>query len=304
MMATRNLFTWTALQRNRIQRVQDAVRELAEYKPLTLRQVFYQLVKRRLIENTRSQYNMLSKLVKYARIDGYLMWEDIEDRSRALHDLTGWFDKDRFSGAEMKHFLQGYRRDLLRGQGKYLEIWIEKDALSSLFIRVAVEYTIPVVVCTGFSSVSFLHEFKERLRFYPNRRPVMLYFGDFDPSGLAMLPAMRHTVEEELGIHGVAYKHVALTEDDVDLYKLPNNLNAAKKKDPRTKKHLAKYGNKVVELDSMSPDVLEDKIRSAIEDELDMGVFRHQQDVYNAELAELGELKCHVERLLQTTENY
>ena len=97
---------------------------------------------------------MLSGLLKYARIDGYVSWEDIEDRGRVFHNLTGWENKQIFIESEMENFLGGYARDLMQTQDKYIEIWIEKDALSTIFTKVAGKYTVPVVVCKGFSSIS------------------------------------------------------------------------------------------------------------------------------------------------------
>lgn len=132
------------------------------------------------IENKVSQYTMLSNLLKWARIDGYIAWEDIEDRVRAFHDLTGWENSENFIQAHLRNFLRGYTRNLLQTQDKYIEIWIEKDALSSIFTRVAEPYTVPVVVCRGFSSVSFLNDFRVRLNaVVPAYRPPGRRVGDY-----------------------------------------------------------------------------------------------------------------------------
>ena len=179
----RREWKWTALQLDKLDKVREILKELLKYMPLTLRQIYYQLVGKGSIKNKVSEYTMLSNLLKWARIDGHIPWEDVEDRVRAYHDLTGWRDSEKFIEAYLKHFLSGYKRNLLQTQDKYIEIWIEKDALSSIFIKVAEPYTIPVVVCRGFSSVSFLNEFAERLEYNKDKQAVMLYFGDFDPFG-------------------------------------------------------------------------------------------------------------------------
>jgi len=54
------------------------------------------------------------------------------------------------------------------------------------------------VVCRGFTSVSFLKDYKDRFSYQENKRPILLYFGDFDPSGVEMLKAMEITLREEL----------------------------------------------------------------------------------------------------------
>jgi len=55
---------------------------------------------------------MLSNLLKHARIEGYVKWEDIEDRVRTYHDLTGWESSEDLQ-ASLKQFLTRYQRDLL-----------------------------------------------------------------------------------------------------------------------------------------------------------------------------------------------
>ena len=290
----RREWKWTALQLDKLNKVKEILIELEPYKPLTLRQVYYQMVGKGYIENKVSEYGMMSNLLKWARIDGHIPWEDIEDRVRLYHDLAGWSGPEKFIDASLKHFLNGYRRDLLQTQEKYVEIWIEKDALSSIFIKVAEPYTIPVVVCRGFSSVSFLNEFKERLQYNKDKQAVMLYFGDFDPSGMEMLKAMRTTLTDELGVGHIEFKRIALSKDDIFTYKLPHNPSALKHSDSRTAKHLKQYGELAVELDALRPDILEQKIRTAIEDALDMGLFRKEQRKEKSELKELSELKTKV----------
>jgi len=296
----RRRFTWTKKQLDKLNKVIEVLSELNDYKPLTLRQIYYQLVGQGYIENKVSQYTMLSKLLKWARIDGYIAWEDIEDRVRAFHDLTGWGSSDDFIQAHLRSFLRGYTRNLLQSQDKYIEIWIEKDALSSIFTRVAEPYTIPVVVCRGFSSVSFLNDFKTRLNSEKadrsvlsstGRSKIMLYFGDFDPSGVEMLTAMKTTLLEELEVNEIEFKRVALLKDDISAYNLPNNPDALKKTDTRAKKHLETYGELAVELDALRPDILERKITDAIEAELDIEAFNHEIEKHKEEIDKLNNLK-------------
>lgn len=296
---SRRQFIWTDHQLDKLNKVKDILEELKEYKPLTLRQIYYQMVGKAFIRNNLSQYTMMSNLLKQARIDGYVNWEDMEDRGRVYHDLTGWENSDDFIESEQKYFLRGYKRDLIQTQGKYIEIWIEKDALSSIFIKVARNYTIPVVVCRGFSSISFLNNFKERLSFQGDKEAVMLYFGDFDPSGMAMLTAMETTLRDELDVSNVRFKRVALLEEDITKYKLPNNPDALKETDSRAKKHLEVFGALAVELDALSPDVLEEKIKFAIEEEIDIEKFNEEALECENELDKLNTLKSKVNKFIK-----
>lgn len=293
----RRIFTWTEHQLDKLNKVKDILKELKDYKPLTLRQVYYQMVSKEFIENKVSEYTMLSNLLKWGRINGHIPWEDIEDRVRAYHDLTGWSDSGSFIQASLKHFLSDYQRDLIQTQDQYFEIWIEKDALSSIFVKIAKPYTVPVVACRGFSSVSFLNDFRERLNYQNNKKAVMLYFGDFDPSGMEMLEAMKTTLKEELGINEIEFKRIALLKEDILKYKLPHNLNALKRTDTRARKHLEAYGELAVELDALRPDILEQKIKTAIENELNIKTFNSEIKKHKKELNKLNGLKQKVEEI-------
>jgi len=297
---SRRRFIWTAKQLDKLNRAQEILGELREYVPLTLRQVFYQMVGKEYIENTKPEYQMLSILIKWARIDEFIPWEMIEDRVRAFHDFSGLKTKEEYIWQELREFLGRYRRDILQTQDKYLEVWIEKDALSSLFSKVCYPYTVPVVVCRGFSSVSFLNDFRERLSQREDKVPVMLYFGDFDPSGVEMLDAMKITLKEELRIDDIVFKRIALLKEDIFTYKLPHNPFALKKTDTRARKHIERYGELAVELDAMRPDILEGRIKQAIGAELDIPAFNREVRAERQELGELKRIKKKTEAFIKT----
>lgn len=287
----RQKWSWTVHQLDKLNKVQKVLKELTDYKPLTLRQIYYQLVGKEFIENEPSEYVMLSILLKWARIDGYISWDDIEDRGRIYHDLTGWRCSDNFIRASVNRFLKGYRRDLLQTQSKYIEVWIEKDALSGVATRIANQYTVSVVVDRGFASMSFLHNYQSRIEEYPDRSPVILYFGDFDPSGLKMLPAIEITFKYEMKVNGIEFKPVALMEADITKYKLPHKPKAIKERDTRTVKHVERYGELAVELDALDVKVLEEKIKAAIEAEIDIDLFNAEVQEEEKELAKLNILR-------------
>jgi len=297
-MARRRL-AWTKNNIDRLDKVVKILFDLSEYKPLTLRQVYYQLVGKGYIENTRSQYQMLSNLLKWARIDGHIDWNDIEDRVRAYHNHNGWTDKRQYINAYIESMERSYSRNLWQTQKKYVEVWIEKDALSSIFSRVCDKYGVSVVVCRGFSSVSFLHDFKVRLVNHKGKKSVMLYFGDFDPSGNEMLESMKITLKDEMNVNNIQFKRIALMRDDIFKYKLPNNPDALKKTDTRAKKHLEAYGELAVELDALSPEVLEKKIKDSVESEIeDIKAFNSEVSKHKIDIQEIVKLKNQITKLL------
>ena len=57
---------------------------------LTVRQVYYQLVSRQVIENNRSQYQAVSNALVGARKTGEIPWDWIEDRLRRPRTVSMW----------------------------------------------------------------------------------------------------------------------------------------------------------------------------------------------------------------------
>jgi len=290
---SRKRISWTPHRSEQLAQIKEVLEEWKDYLPMTLRQVYYQLVGKGYIKNKRSTYSDLSGVIKWARLDGLIAWNVIEDRTRSLTRKPSHESKEAFIEGEKRLFLKGYSRNLLTDQKNYIEVWIEKDALSSLFERVCNEYMIPVVVCRGFSSVSYIRDFVVRAnkRRKSGQDITMLYFGDFDPSGMEMLESMKITIEEEFEVPGINYRRIALLRDDIHKYNLPHSPKALKESDSRAEKFIREYGRYAVELDALSPAVLSSKVRDAIEKELDMTTFEKQIEIYQEELDDLKDLR-------------
>ena len=269
---------WTEGRLASLEQVLSILKELDEYKPLTVRQIFYQRVGKGWIANTASRYSDTGDIIKHGRYDGYIPEEDIEDKTRAKYDLSGWSDHETYLDALFEQGLKNYHRDLLQTQPKYLEIWIEKNALSSIFINVAQRYTIPVHV-TQNNSTSNLYKYKNRLQRHTNQQPVILFFSDFDPQGDNMLDAAHKTLETKIGVQGVEYKQIALRNGDIERYGLFQDFKGLKEKDPLTSNFRWKYGEDVVpaELDALTPVVMKQVLEDAIINELDMDAYREEQ---------------------------
>lgn len=289
----RRKWSWTPLQNKRSKNVLEVANDLRRFWPLTLRQIYYQLVSKGYIENKRSEYIMLSKLVKWMRIDEMLPWNSLEDRSRTVTRKRGFEDINEFVESEIDNFLEGYTRCLVQGQDKYIEVWTEKDALLRIFEEVVWPYCIRAVVCRGYSSVTFISDFYNRAEnaIMIGQSPLVLYFGDLDPSGVQMLEATIETLENELDLYGVVFKRIALNPEQIEFYHLPYDPTAAKMSDPRYKRYVEEYGTLAVELDSLHPRDLQEMIRSAIESEIDMDLFRKQQEIEEVDIQHVRSIR-------------
>jgi hypothetical protein len=103
-----------------------------------------------------------------------------------LADNTRWQRKPRtFDSVEdaLRDTAAFYRKNLWTTADWYVEIWLEKDALSGVIYPVTSLYDVPLMVARGYASLSFLHSAAE----YINSLTVpahIYHFGDFDPSGV------------------------------------------------------------------------------------------------------------------------
>lgn len=157
---------------------------LEEHRPMTVRQVYYQLVSRQVIENTRSQYQSVSNALVAARQEGTIPWDWIEDRLRRPRHVSMWADLAAFAETARR----AYRRNVWAEQSDYIECWLEKDALSGIFEDVLNWYGVTLNVGRGYDGWSSIRNAAER---YGSGEVVtILYFGDFDPSGEDMLRSL------------------------------------------------------------------------------------------------------------------
>ena len=145
--------------------------------PMTVRQVYYQLVSRQVIKNDRGKYQAVSNILVWARQEGLIPWEWVEDRLRRPRSVGMWDDLVDFG----ETVLSAYRRNVWEGQPSYLEVWLEKDALSGVFEDVLKPYGVTLNVARGYDGWDSIHNAARRYQDYEG--VVVLYFGDFDPFG-------------------------------------------------------------------------------------------------------------------------
>lgn len=251
---------------------------LQEENPMTLRQIYYQLVRKHIIGNNTGQYKRLSNALRKARHMGLIPWEWMEDRGRQPRAVGMWVDLIDF----LDTVRDSYRKDIWENQPRYFEIWLEKDALSGIFSEITDEYGITLMVGRGYSSWSALKDAADRFRQVD--KPVsIMYFGDFDPSGEDIARVLEDSLNE-LGSYP-RVKKVALTYEDIQAHQLPPAL--AKKTDTRAKAFIEKYGDISVELDALPLKVLKARIRESIAQNLDLSELRRTREQERLELIQL-----------------
>lgn len=241
---------------------------------LTLRQLFYALVTENIIENSKAEYQKLSKILTRGRMAGVVDWAMIEDRGRQSH-----LPYYAFNPADaINDIVNSYRLNRQDGQENYIEVWCEKDALSQILGRVTTYYHVPLSINKGYSSCSAMYEAAGRINRHLNYGPeqaTILYIGDHDPSGLDMVRDIQARLEEFRCYPEI--KHIALTTALVKKYNPPENHlkkdDFGKLKDPRGQAYYEKFGNRSWEVDALKPEVLDALIRSEIEKIIDLDTF-------------------------------
>jgi hypothetical protein len=241
--------------------IDAAVEILAAHHPQSVRQVFYQLVSRQVIENSRGAYQSVSKALVAARRDGTIPWEQIEDRLRRPRHVRMWDGLHDFAATAAG----AYRRDLWADQPARVEVWLEKDALSGIFEDILDPDGVTLNVGRGFAGWSSIYLASRRL----GDDDTVAYFGDFDPSGEDMVRSLRERLGD-LGSRPVIIKS-ALVFEDIERYRLPPDFT--KVTDTRRSAFVARWGDVSVELDALPIDVLQARIAAEVQARMDLGAL-------------------------------
>lgn len=240
--------------------------------PMTLRQLYYRFVALDVLENKESQYNYLGEAIKEARIDGEIPWGWVEDRTRSAgagdHDEVEPRDHFEERLSWLKNADGSYNRPRWEGQDRYVEVWVEKEALAGVFEAVARDLKVVSFPNRGYTSVTLLKQAADRIEDNASggSTPRILYFGDFDPSGQDIERNIRDKLNDVFGV-SVIVERVALTREQIDERKLPPQ--PAKRSDSRYEDFVQEHGDMAVELDALPPEDLRSMVRRAVEKHFD-----------------------------------
>lgn len=241
---------------NRINLIVDEYK--AKGYELTLRQVYYQLVARDIIENNERSYKNVGNLISDGRLAGLIDWEAIIDRTRQLRQNNHWANAAQIVRACANQF----QYDKWDGQDYYVEVWVEKDALIGIVERTCNKLDVPFFSCRGYVSQSEMWEAAQRLRrmHHLGREGVIIHLGDHDPSGKDMSRDIAERLEtfEAYPI----FERIALNIDQIHKYNPPPN--PTKVTDSRAKEYIKQFGYKCWELDALKPEILDKLISEKV----------------------------------------
>lgn len=255
--------------------IENSVEILSNYEPgvLTIRGLHYQLVSRGMT-NDMQHYKRVVTATGQARWDGIISFDAFSDRDRALACSTNanetiLEDMEDTAKEQVRLWMTSYHKNRWENQPYYPEVFIEKKALEGVFYKPCKKNQIALGACKGYPSLTFLHDAAIRFQnaVYNDKKPIILYFGDYDPSGEDIPRALQENIIK-LGCPEIEVRRICLKEEQVLAWHLPPA--PAKLTDSRT----ANWdGLGQVELDAVKPEILTDLLNNAIDEIFDWDLY-------------------------------
>ena len=257
--------------------------EFMQYLPMTLRQIYYQLLHYTDAPHWKAKYKgevktvdiyaALGRVLKWMRIHERIDRDVVIDEHRIITAKMGFTDPEAFIEREIDNLGYGYSRCNAQKQPRHIEVWIEKAALLRLVEPVADEFCRRVIVCKGYNSITFQTQFYKRAMeaMSLDMIPTVLYFGDWDPSGENMIYAAMQTIHDELGLSGVEYYRCGVNPEHFGMIR--KNPVPIKDTDSRAKSFVKRHGTTAYELDAFHPEQLKTLVRDSIIKFTDMTAY-------------------------------
>lgn len=259
---------------------------------LSLRQLYYQLVARDYIENTVKSYKRIGNLVSDARLAGLIDWDMIEDRGRDAVIPAAWTSPAEIVRAAARQF----RVDRWQGQTNYVEVMVEKDALSGILEPVCLELHVRFTANKGYSSSSAMYEAGQRMKDARRvgKKVHIFYFGDHDPSGIDMTRDIDERLAQFARTTKIEVHRLALNWGQVEEWDPPEN--PAKETDSRFEAYREQFGESSWELDAVEPRTLASLVREHVVELIDQEQWDHVME-------EEREMRQELERFADDYEN-
>lgn len=221
--------------------------------PLSVRGVFYRVMSAGAVEKSEKAYNAVQREVLKLRRSGDLPYEWIADGTRWHLKNPSWSSvEDALDDAAAS-----YRRALWHDQEVYVEVWSEKEAISSIVSPITNTWDVPLMIARGFSSESFLWSTASTIRAVG--KPTVVYqLGDHDPSGVAAWNHIQTRLRDFAPDVDIYFERIAVTEAQIEELSLPTR--PTKQSDSRAKG----FSGESVEVDAIPTSILTGIVETAI----------------------------------------
>ncbi len=244
--------------------IENSIEILKEYElgELTIRSLHYRLVSIGM-HNTQQHYKRVVNAMIEARWSGDVLFNAFSDHERETlgstkYEETNLDEEVEIAKNSINSLMNYYFKNRWENQPIYTEVFIEKKALQGLFEPICDKWDVALNPCKGYPSLTFINNAVQRFKCVENKEIIILYFGDYDPSG-EDIPRSIEVNFKKLGCDNIEVKRIALNKKQV----MDLNLPPAPKK--VTDSRSAKWnGLGQVELDAVEPNNLKKMVDCAI----------------------------------------
>jgi hypothetical protein len=123
----------------------------------------------------------------------------------------------------VNYILETFRYDPMGEQERYVEVWVEKDAVSTRIYQTAEHFFVPVITARGFLSGTYMHDGADRFNRIPDDKQItVIYLSDFDPEGEYFPELFKNQIGKRYRCaRSVEIEKLALTRSQIDQWELP-----------------------------------------------------------------------------------
>ncbi|WP_083710423.1 hypothetical protein [Williamsia sterculiae] len=249
---------------------------VAAEQPVTIRGVFYRTMSAGHVEKSELAYRKVQRRVLALRRSGRIPYRYISEGTRWTIRPSTWTSVE--DALESTAII--YRRALWEDQPQRVEVWVEKDAITSVVAPVTRRWDVPLMVARGFPSETFLWNTAQDIN-EAGKPTVILNLGDHDPSGVGAWDQVRRKLQEFAPQVAFRFERLAVTEAQILGLGLPTR--PTKQSDSRAKG----FTGESVEVDAIPSATLRSLLDDAISSNVDQRSWSLLQEVETSERAVL-----------------
>jgi len=163
-------------------KILDHIRSLLEEERRSVRDLYYAMK----ATGWNIEYQKVKYICNKARDSGLLSPHLIRSEEMWIKHYPDREEDSPREWLERKlNSWEQYYRDVWSDQPYYVEVWLEKMSLASVFYPICSKYNVFLVTGKGDASIEMKYQVTGRFieASKKGKIPVMLYFGDYNPSG-------------------------------------------------------------------------------------------------------------------------
>lgn len=280
--------------------------------PITVRGCFYRAVSAGIYPGTQDHfYQKCVKLLQDMRAVepvlrlGQIPYEWIVDSSRSREGSGGYESLDSY----ISDIPKKYGRNLWKDQDTHVEVMTEKDAMATILKPIVRKWNVPFTVFRGNPSDTMCYNlgnlFKgngeegedmfggmsgllEMAGLAPPEKVVVLYLGDFDPSGLNISRVARRKIES-FAERKIEWQRVAINTKQFERMRGQFGI-PVKGGDNLAPEYVKRYGKQCVEVDAIPSNEVRALLDTAIVKHVDMETWKESLEIERGEQLRLKRL--------------